>query len=124
MNLLRVYCSDRALVLVINTNEQDREAYIQELQQLEPEHPPRVLSSDQTAEERRDFYMSGGWSVAFARFSIVAGVVFVTSRILVVDMLLERTPLDLITGFVVCNAHRVTPTSTEVCGLQRLNSQL
>ena len=36
-----------------------------------------------------------------------AGVLFVTSRILVMDLLLEKVPTELITGLVVLNAHRV-----------------
>ena len=42
-----------------------------------------------------------------------AGVVFVTSRIFVVDLLMERLPASAISGIVVANAHRVTNLSTE-----------
>ena len=34
------------------------------------------------------------------------GVLFATSRILVVDLLTQRIPVDLITGILVYNAHK------------------
>lgn len=53
------------------------------------------------AADRHDNYLAGG-------------VKFVTSRILVVDMLLNQTPTHLITGILVCNAHRITAGGQEV----------
>ena len=41
------------------------------------------------------------------------GVLFITSRILVVDMLTDKVPMDLLSGIFVCNAHRVQASSTE-----------
>lgn len=41
------------------------------------------------------------------------GVIFSSSRILVVDMLMERMPIDLITGILVFKAHKVIETSQE-----------
>ncbi|GAQ83327.1 Structure-specific endonuclease ERCC1-XPF [Klebsormidium nitens] len=41
------------------------------------------------------------------------GCLFVTSRILIVDLLNERVPLGQVSGIVVCNAHRVTETCAE-----------
>lgn len=41
------------------------------------------------------------------------GVFSITSRILAVDMLLERVPTALINGIIVHNAHRVKPNSME-----------
>lgn len=41
------------------------------------------------------------------------GVIFSSSRILVVDMLMERMPIDLITGVLVFKAHKVIETSQE-----------
>ena len=34
------------------------------------------------------------------------GILFVTSRILVVDMLTKKLPIHLVTGIVVCKAHK------------------
>lgn len=41
------------------------------------------------------------------------GVIFSSSRILVVDMLMERMPMELITGILVFKAHKVIETSQE-----------
>ena len=40
-------------------------------------------------------------------------MIFSSSRILVVDMLMERMPIDLITGILVFKAHKVIETSQE-----------
>jgi DNA excision repair protein ERCC-4 len=42
------------------------------------------------------------------------GVLFVTSRILIMDLLTNRIPVHLVTGVVVLNAERVIPMSSEV----------
>ena len=41
------------------------------------------------------------------------GVLFVTSRILVVDLLTERCPADLVTGLIVYRAHAVVESAQE-----------
>jgi len=41
------------------------------------------------------------------------GVLFVTSRVLVVDLLRGRLPWHLVRGFVVWDAHKVKESSTE-----------
>ena len=41
------------------------------------------------------------------------GVLFVTSRILVVDMLTERVPIELVTGILVYRAHRIMEACQE-----------
>ena len=41
------------------------------------------------------------------------GVIFSSSRILVVDMLMERLPIHLVTGVLVYKAHKVIETSQE-----------
>lgn len=49
---------------------------------------------------RKSVYMEGG-------------IIFSSSRILVVDMLMDRMPIDLITGILVYKAHKVIETSQE-----------
>ncbi|KAI9226707.1 MAG: hypothetical protein DHS80DRAFT_18332 [Piptocephalis tieghemiana] len=62
--------------------------------------PIRYLTNETSIKDRQALYLKGG-------------VIAVTSRILVVDMLLERLPIHLVTGLVVLNAHRVRAESTE-----------
>lgn len=41
------------------------------------------------------------------------GIHFITTRILVVDMLKKRIPIDKITGIIVLRAHRVVESCQE-----------
>ncbi|KAJ9052145.1 DNA repair protein RAD16, variant 5 [Entomophthora muscae] len=52
------------------------------------------------ANERQEIYRRGG-------------IIAITSRILVVDLLCNRVPIPLVTGFLVADAHQVSPNSTE-----------
>ena len=61
---------------------------------------PRIVTADTPADERNDVYLGGG-------------VLFVTSRILVVDFLTGKIPADLISGLFVVGAERVSPTTSE-----------
>lgn len=45
------------------------------------------------------------------------GVLFVTSRILVVDLLKSQCPVDKITGILVFNAHRYESRTSETSGI-------
>ncbi|EGD81348.1 hypothetical protein PTSG_11379 [Salpingoeca rosetta] len=99
VSMLRVHCDPKSLVLVINANVTTVELATEELS-LSTSFPPKILSMDQLSTDRRDIYLEGG-------------VVFVTSRILVVDMLMGRVPMANVHGIVVPDAHRVIPTSSE-----------
>eukprot|EP00053_Salpingoeca_punica_P016238 m.152150 g.152150 ORF g.152150 m.152150 type:complete len:948 (+) comp16913_c1_seq2:43-2886(+) len=105
VSLLRLYCDPRVLVIVLNVDNLQRTLLMEELSlvgMLEGDSflPPSFVNSDTSPEERRDMYLRGG-------------VVFATSRCFVLDMLTKRAPAHLLTGIVVCNAHRVTPTCNE-----------
>lgn len=52
---------------------------------------------------------------SFLRKSVYmeGGIIFSSSRILVVDMLMDRMPIDLVTGILVYKAHKVIETSQE-----------
>lgn len=49
---------------------------------------------------RQDMYLSGG-------------IHFITTRILVVDMLKKRIPIDKITGFIILRAHKMIESCQE-----------
>eukprot|EP00035_Acanthoeca_spectabilis_P009230 m.164481 g.164481 ORF g.164481 m.164481 type:complete len:903 (-) comp14657_c0_seq4:1398-4106(-) len=112
LNLLQIYCDPSMLVLVINFTAADLEFYLDQLAVAVPHHPPRHVTNEMSADTRNAIYLE-------------AGVLFVTSRILVVDMLLGKVPTDLIMGIVVLNGHRVTPTSSEafILRLYRLENR-
>lgn len=46
------------------------------------------------------------------------GVLFVSSRILVVDLLKHRIPIPQITGFLVCRAHNILESCQEAFALR------
>ena len=99
--LLRVYARPSSLILVLNASESDVEAMNHSIFMLGM-HGRGIqdIHHDMTAKQRAQLYMSGG-------------IVSVTSRILVVDMLSRRIPTHLLTGMVVLRAERVLPTSLE-----------
>ncbi|KAI9101201.1 hypothetical protein DFS34DRAFT_578158 [Phlyctochytrium arcticum] len=113
LTFLQVYCDPRGLVLLINTPAKEFETLKEDLVSLraangpasaedDESHPDlfRIINNETPASERADLYRSGG-------------VLSITSRILVVDMLNKLVPFDLLLGVIVNHAHRITDTSTE-----------
>lgn len=99
--LLRVYAQPNSLILVLNASESEVTAMNHSISMLGMnENVIQDIHHDLTAKQRAQLYMSGG-------------IVSVTSRILVVDMLSRRIPTHLLTGMVVLRAERVVPTSLE-----------
>ncbi|KAH0822060.1 hypothetical protein GEV33_000731 [Tenebrio molitor] len=65
----------------------------------------RTIYTTNTTERLEDVYLSGG-------------VHFITTRILVVDMLKNRIPIDKITGFIILRAHKVLESCQEAFALR------
>ena len=82
------------LVLLLNTTKED-EQHLLEQCAARGVVAPAIINNECPAQERMELYLAGG-------------VLAVTQRILVVDLLCERVPAALATGIVVANAHRVT----------------
>ncbi|KAG0212587.1 hypothetical protein BGX28_006023 [Mortierella sp. GBA30] len=101
---LQIYSQPQNLVLLVNTNAEEEAALRDDLLNSSSIGQGgayfRSITSDQSLPERIDLYRFGG-------------VMAITSRILVMDLLTGRIPLHLVTGVLVANAHRVTATSTE-----------
>lgn len=98
VRLCRTYSDETSLVLVIGTNTDDETFIINQLVD-EKEIPYGKLPQSITAEtsntkKRTEIYLSGG-------------VLFVTERILVLDLLTKRVPLEHVTGILVYRAHKV-----------------
>lgn len=103
-NFLRIHCvtadpSSISLVLVINTTSQEEDFILDELKSSDVPLP-KVITTEFSSTERESVYLSGG-------------VLFVTSRILVVDMLTKRLPIHLVTGIVVYRAHKIIESCQE-----------
>ncbi|KAM0752073.1 hypothetical protein T439DRAFT_312194 [Meredithblackwellia eburnea MCA 4105] len=93
--LLKIYQSDNHLVLVVNATQEEERGLTEEVGLKF-----KLVSYEMASQARQALYKSGG-------------LLSVTSRILVVDMLNGIIPVDLITGLVIMHAELVTPTSLE-----------
>uniref|UniRef100_A0A131YWV5 DNA repair endonuclease XPF n=1 Tax=Rhipicephalus appendiculatus TaxID=34631 RepID=A0A131YWV5_RHIAP len=100
LSLIKVHNDPGSLVLVLGTTAEEEEFFISQLQADNVNPLPKSITADCGTKERTDVYLTGG-------------ALFVTSRILVVDMLMERVPIDLITGIVVYRAHKTLESCQE-----------
>ncbi|KIY50070.1 hypothetical protein FISHEDRAFT_57787 [Fistulina hepatica ATCC 64428] len=102
--LLRIYDSPRNLILLVNATQEEEAEIGEELGIMGCRKPGlRVVGYEVGSKERHELYKQGG-------------LISVTSRILVVDMLQHPTPninIERITGMIVVHAERVIPGSLE-----------
>ena len=83
-SLLKVYSDPGNLVLVIGTNDEEEEYFINRLKEEGKEEIkafPKKVTTEYSTSDRAQLYLNGG-------------VLFITTRILVVDMLTERIPIS------------------------------
>lgn len=98
---LRLYASPKTLVLCLNVNE-----LVPLFHQLvlalglDRKYLPKLIDATTPTKERLQLYRHGG-------------CFFVTSRILVVDLLTTKIDATRITGLLIYDAHRITETSIE-----------
>ncbi|VBB27037.1 unnamed protein product [Acanthocheilonema viteae] len=91
---LHLYCDPQLLVFVINTTSQDDAYFLSRLRDSKVKCPPKIITADCSIKDRESLYMEGG-------------VHFVTSRILMVDLLQERVPVKNVAGIIVHRAHQL-----------------
>ncbi|KAI1718544.1 DNA repair endonuclease XPF [Ditylenchus destructor] len=94
LNHLHLYSDRRFTVLVINTTQEDEHYFLDSLKLLNKDCPPKHITADVLSKDRELIYKVGG-------------VQFVTSRILMVDLLTNRVPIDKVAGIVVYRAHEI-----------------
>ena len=102
-NFIKLYSDPSHLVLILNTQDAEEQFFINKLKEtkeLEVTLPIKITTETFSLNERTEAYMKGG-------------CFFVTSRILVVDMLCNRIPMDLISGILVYNAHSLIDSCQE-----------
>ncbi|RKP08935.1 hypothetical protein THASP1DRAFT_14944 [Thamnocephalis sphaerospora] len=98
---LQLAAERHTLVVLLNAPADEEERLRLELAELTSAQVTlNVLKNDVKAEDRVEAYRRGG-------------LISVTSRIFVVDLLKKRVPVPLITGILVANAQKVTPYSLE-----------
>ncbi|XP_037318967.2 DNA repair endonuclease XPF [Pungitius pungitius] len=100
LQFMRVYSEQGSLVLLLNTTTPEQEYFTEQLRVEGVTHLPRTVTSEVSSAERYNVYTEGG-------------VLFVTSRILVVDFLTDRIPAHLISGILVYRAHKIIESFQE-----------
>ncbi|XP_036386075.1 DNA repair endonuclease XPF [Megalops cyprinoides] len=100
LQFLRVYSEEGSLVLLLNTTTPEQEYFTEQLRAEGVSHLPQTVTSEVQSSDRYDVYTRGG-------------VLFVTSRILVVDFLTDRIPAHLISGILVYRAHKIIESCQE-----------
>uniref|UniRef100_A0A182W0P9 DNA repair endonuclease XPF n=1 Tax=Anopheles minimus TaxID=112268 RepID=A0A182W0P9_9DIPT len=100
LNLLKIFCDTSTLVLVVNCSEAEEQYYRTNL-----DHSEHIHDSAKTAAERERTYLQGG-------------IQFISTRILVVDLLKNRIPIELITGMFVVRAHEIIESCQEAFALR------
>lgn len=103
-NLLKVYIDRANLILVLNCDDNEEIIYTKLLDS------PHVHAVANTANEREKNYLDGG-------------VQFISTRILVVDLLKKRIPIELITGIFVLRAHKIIESCQEAFALRLYRQQ-
>lgn len=99
MNMFRVYVDPSNLVLVLNSDDYEETYYTKLLES------PHVHQASNNANEREKVYLSGG-------------IQFISTQVLVVDLLKERVPAELITGIIVLRAHQIIESCQEAFALR------
>jgi len=99
---LQLYCEmgNKVLVVILNSNSFEQNYYIEQLIQMKTTNLPKVISGESTANQRKTMYTEGG-------------VYFASSRIFVMDFLVDRIPIHLITAVIVTKAHFLTDAYLE-----------
>lgn len=105
LNLIKVQCDPGNLVLVLGATSDEEQFFISELEKNCVTPLPKVISAEVSTSDREGIYLAGG-------------VLFISSRILVVDLLKERIPVSLITGFIVLRAHRILDSCQDAFALR------
>lgn len=122
LNILKAYSDAGNLILVINSSDWEEEyyksrlekKYIHEVANTATErYAPVVFSSFLEVVLRTPQF-----SYFRERVYLEGGIQFITTRILVVDLLKQRIPVELITGIVVLRAHTIIESCQESFALR------
>ncbi|KZT37318.1 hypothetical protein SISSUDRAFT_987932 [Sistotremastrum suecicum HHB10207 ss-3] len=100
-SLMQIYDSPHSLILLVNANADEEGGIGEELGIMGVVKPGlRIVGHEMPKKDRQVLYKKGG-------------LISITSRILVVDMLQSDIPTDMITGILVLHAEKVTALSLE-----------
>ncbi|KAK6738751.1 hypothetical protein RB195_020702 [Necator americanus] len=100
LNHLIMYSDQKLLTIVLNTSQHDESYFISQLKDANVPCLPKLVNADVSTKDREAVYLEGG-------------VQFLTSRILLVDLLTDRVPVKNIAGILVYRAHQVLSSFQE-----------
>lgn len=131
LNLLKVHCDPGNLIIVINAADYEEKFYRSQLD------PKFVHESSTNANERSALahllpeftVLAGRFKQNYSLFTcftsicselvyLLGGIHFISTRILVVDLLRQRIPMQLITGIIVLRAHQIVESCQEAFALR------
>ncbi|CAF0939740.1 unnamed protein product [Adineta steineri] len=98
--MMKLYCAEHNLIFIMGCTDVEQTYFIEQLINDGIDPPPRIVTADISIHDRKELYLHGG-------------LFFVTARILTVDLLTDRIPIDLISGLLIYRAHRITDSSPE-----------
>ncbi|XP_029178024.1 LOW QUALITY PROTEIN: DNA repair endonuclease XPF [Nylanderia fulva] len=104
-NVIKAYSDPGNLVIILGTTDHDEHYFIELLKSYGTNTLPHIVNSEYTSSEREIMYLEGG-------------VLFISGRILVVDLLKNRVPLHLVTGILVYRAHNILNKYQEAFALR------
>uniref|UniRef100_T1HKQ6 DNA repair endonuclease XPF n=1 Tax=Rhodnius prolixus TaxID=13249 RepID=T1HKQ6_RHOPR len=105
INLIKIFCDPGELVLILGATNEEEQFFISELESMNITNLPKVITSESAVSDRDAIYLAGG-------------VLFISSRILVVDLLKNRVPVANISGFIVLRAHRILESCQDAFALR------
>ncbi|KAL7674295.1 hypothetical protein ACOME3_000573 [Neoechinorhynchus agilis] len=100
LNLLRMYSDPKYMVICLNLNKAEQDHFITELSYTNSNRLPRIINTDTPVNKRVEVYSKGG-------------IFFITSRILTVDLLTSKIPVNNISGILIYQAHRIAENCQE-----------
>ncbi|KAK4475913.1 hypothetical protein MN116_001156 [Schistosoma mekongi] len=109
-NTLKLHSNPYNLVLVSNYRLPEARFLTGILKKDGIVHSPGVITAEVNSKDRETIYKQGG-------------VVFVSSRILVVDLLMERMPASLVSGVLILRAHELHEGCQESFALRLLRER-
>jgi DNA excision repair protein ERCC-4 len=99
LNLFKVYVDPANLVFVLNSDDYEEKYYTKLL------NSPHVRQASNNSNEREKVYLSGG-------------IQFISTQVLVLDLIKNRVPAELITGIFVLRAHQIIESCQEAFALR------
>ena len=112
IQMIRLYSQPEFLLLVLGTPAELDYHIVrhQEEAGTATNRLPKSVTADVSIQQRTKYYAEGG-------------TLFITSRILVVDLLLDRIPSERISGIIVYNAHKILESHQEAFILKLYRSK-